>query len=44
MKKETLIVAIFIALLLLWIAETLEMRKTKRLLSSALDVGFQLLN
>lgn len=44
MSKETLVIAIFIAMLLLWIAETLQMRKTKRLLSGALDIGFHLLD
>lgn len=44
MSKQTLIIAIFIALLLLWIAETLEMRKTKRLLNGAVDIGLRLLD
>lgn len=44
MSKRTLVIAIFIALILLWAAETLQMNKTKRLLSGALDIGMQLLD
>lgn len=44
MSKQALIIAIFIALILLWAAETLQMRKTRRLLSGAVDIGLQLLN
>ncbi len=43
MKKETLIIAIFIALIILWCTETLGMRKTSRLLGGVIDLGFSLL-
>ncbi len=43
MKKETLIIAIFVALIILWVTETLGMYKTSRLLGGAIDVGFSLL-
>ncbi len=43
MKKETLIIAILVALLILWITETIGMKKTSRLLSGAIDIGFSLL-
>lgn len=43
MKKETLIIAILVALIILWITETLGMKKTSRLLSGAIDIGFSLL-
>lgn len=43
MKKETLIIAIFIALIILWITETIGMRKTSRLLGGVIDIGFSLL-
>ncbi len=43
MTKETLIIAILVALIILWITETLGMRKTSRLISGAVDVGFALL-
>ena len=43
MKKETLIILILIALIILWFTETLGMRKTTRVLSGAVDLGFNLL-
>ncbi len=43
MTKETLIIAILVALIILWITETLGMRKTSRLISGAVDIGFALL-
>ena len=43
MKKETLIIAILVALIILWITETLGMDKTSRILGGAIDVGFALL-
>ncbi len=43
MKKETLLIAIFVALIILWITETLGMQKTSRLLGGAIDVAFSLL-
>ena len=42
MKKETLLIAIFVALIILWITETLGMKKTSRLLGGAIDVAFSL--
>ena len=43
MKKETLIIAILVALIILWITETIGIKKTSRLLSGAIDIGFSLL-
>lgn len=43
MKKETLIIAILVALIILWITEAIGMKKTSRLLSGAIDIGFSLL-
>lgn len=43
MKKETLIIAIFVALVILWAAETLGMHKTSKLLGGVVDIGFALL-
>ena len=43
MKKETLLIAILDALIILWITETLGMRKTSRLLGGAINVGFSML-
>lgn len=43
MKKETLIIAILVALILLWFAEILGMRKTSKVISGAVDMGFALL-
>ncbi len=43
MKKETLLIAIFIALIILWFTETLGMYKTSRVLGGAIDLGFALL-
>lgn len=43
MSKEAMIIAILIALLILWITETLGMRKTSRLLGGAIDLGFAVL-
>lgn len=43
MKKESLIIAILVALIILWITETIGMKKTSRLLSGAIDIGFSLL-
>ena len=40
MSKEALIIAILVALMILWITETLGMRKTSRILSGAIDLGF----
>ncbi|GFI71060.1 hypothetical protein IMSAG250_00247 [Clostridiales bacterium] len=43
MKKETLIICILIALIILWITETLGMKKTSRILGGAVDLGFSML-
>lgn len=43
MKKETLIILILIALIILWFTETMGMRRTTRILSGAVDIGFNLL-
>lgn len=43
MKKETLLIAILVALILLWFAEILGMRKTSKVLGGAVDIGFALL-
>lgn len=43
MKKETLLIAILVALIILRITETLGMRKTSRLLGGVINVGFSML-
>ena len=43
MKKETLVIAILGALIILWITETIGMRKTSKILGGAIDIGFSLL-
>lgn len=43
MKKETLIICILVALIILWITETLGMKKTSRILGGAVDLGFSML-
>lgn len=43
MTERTLIIAIFIALVILWITEVLGLRKTSRVLGGAIDVGFAVL-
>lgn len=43
MSKEALLIAIFVAIVLLWITETVGMKKTSRLLGGAIDIGFSLL-
>lgn len=43
MSKEALIIAILVALLILWVTETLGMHKTSKLLSGAIDLGFAIL-
>lgn len=43
MSKEALIIAILVALIILWITETLGMSKTSRLLSGVIDLGFAIL-
>ena len=43
MSKEALIIAIFVALMILWVTETLGMNKTSRLLAGVIDLGFAVL-
>ncbi len=43
MSKEALIIAIMVAMIILWITETLGMRKTSKILNGALDIGFAML-
>lgn len=43
MNEKTLIIAILVALLLLWFAETLNMTKTSRVLGGVIDLGFAVL-
>ena len=43
MTEKTLIIAILVALILLWITETLNMQKTSRVLGGAVDLGFAIL-
>lgn len=43
MTEKTLIIAILVALILLWFAETLNMRKTSKLLGGVIDLGFAVL-
>lgn len=43
MTEKTLIIAILVALLLLWLTETLNMTKTSRVLGGAIDLGFAIL-
>lgn len=43
MSKEALIIAILVALIILWFAETLGMSKTSRILSGVIDLGFAVL-
>ena len=44
MSKEALIIAIFVALMILWVTETLGMNKTSRLLAGVIDLGFAVLH
>ncbi len=43
LSKEAMIIAILVALLLLWATETLGMRKTSTLLGGVIDLGFALI-
>ncbi len=43
MNEKTLVIAILVALILLWFAETLNLRKTSRVLSGVIDLGFAVL-
>lgn len=43
MSKEALIIAILVALIILWISETLGMNKTSKLITGVVDLGLALL-
>ena len=43
MGKKALIIAILVALILLWFTETVGMQKSSRILSGAIDLGFAVL-
>lgn len=43
MSQNAMIIAIIVALIILWITETLGMQKTSRLLAGAIDLGFAIL-
>ena len=43
MSKEAMIIAILIALIILWITETLGMHRTSRVLGGAIELGFAIL-
>jgi len=43
MSKEAMIIAILIALIILWFTETIGMRRTSRILAGAIDLGFAIL-
>lgn len=43
MSEKTLIIAILVALILLWFAETLNMTKTSKILGGVIDLGFAVL-
>ena len=43
MTEQTLIIAILVALVILWITETLGMHRTSRILGGVSDLGFAVL-
>lgn len=43
MTEQTLIIAILVALIILWITETLGMYRTSRIIGGAIDLGFAIL-
>jgi hypothetical protein len=43
MSKQAMIIAILVALIILWVTETLGMHKTSKLLAGAIDLGFAIL-
>jgi len=43
MNEKTLLIAIIVALVILWITETLGMRKTSKLVGGVIDLGFAVL-
>ena len=43
MSREAMIICILIALMILWLTETLGMHRTSRVLGGAIDLGFAVL-
>ncbi len=43
MSKEALVIAILVALILLWFAETLGMSRTSKVINGVVNIGFALL-
>ena len=43
MTEQTLIIAILVALVILWITETLGMHRTSSILGGVIDLGFAVL-
>ena len=43
MSQEAMIIAILVALVILWITETLGMNRTSRILAGVIDLGFAIL-
>ncbi len=43
LSKEAMIIAILVALIILWITETIGMSRTSKLLAGAIDLGFALI-
>lgn len=43
MSTHTLLILILIALIILWVTETLGMKKTNRIVNGAIDLGFAIL-
>ena len=43
MSKQALIIAIMVAMIILWITETLGMQKTSKLLAGGIDLAFAIL-
>lgn len=43
MTEQTLIIAILVALVILWITETLGMHRTSHILGGVIDLGFAVL-
>ena len=43
MTEKALVIAILVALILLWFAETLNMTKTSKVLGGVIDLGFAIL-
>lgn len=43
MTEKTLIIAILVALIILWFAETLNMKKTSKIVGGIIDLSFAVL-